>query len=124
MTRTMFLSFIILCFSLVVAAVTQMSIFPSQYTQTADSITMNTTTAQSISTQASVTSDSNTGYIGFFNAGIKVISILTSVVIGTLCVAIPLTNLGVPVAIAAMIQVALYVMFAFDQLTFWRGQPW
>lgn len=123
MTRSMEITFVVIIFSLVATMVSQLGIF--QYTNDMNQVNINQSSINEITGQSEVQpSGTDSGYWGFFNIGVKVISMIGNIVLGLLVVAVPLYNLGVPIEICVCIQGILYALVAFDQLSFWRGQPW
>jgi hypothetical protein len=109
-------------FSLLTSVVTNagFALFPQVNSQATSSLDQGSL-SQFTSIQ-NVTSNDTSGQIGFYNLIIKSVTMTISVIVGTLVVAVPLTNLGVPWWIAyLLVQPFLYAMVVLEQTGFLRG---
>jgi hypothetical protein len=121
--KTMQITLVILIFSLLTAMFSYTGAFPNVNTAAASSI--DRAALDQLTTSQTISSDDPSGYAGLFIQGVKILFTIGQVILGTLVVAIPLMNMGLPWWLAlGVVQPLLYALAFYDLLPLWRGIQW
>ena len=120
--RSLVITMVVLLFSLLMSLTQAAGALP--WVNSAATSQWGENGVQQLIVSQNVTSSDLTGYVGYFNIGIKLITGILNVMLGTLIVAIPLTQMGMDLLTATAIQTVLYALVGFDLLVLWRGVQW
>lgn len=121
--RSMVLASLCAIFCLLTNVMSLTGLLPN--VNTAATVSLSQGAVSSMVNVQSVSSNDQTGQVGFFNQMMKAVYFIGGVIVGTLLVTIPLMNLGIPFVWAAFVNSLCAIATFGDMLLLWKGiSPW